>query len=48
VGKVVLTELVHRFIMNGKRLDAPGMGTFEVAGAKITAWRNYFCPGAHE
>ena len=48
VGNVVLTELVHRFIMNGKRLDAPGMGTFEVAGDKITAWRNYFCPGAHE
>ena len=47
-GNVVLTELVHRFIMNGKRLDAPGMGTFEVAGDKITAWRNYFCPGAHE
>jgi hypothetical protein len=23
-------------------LDAPGMGTFEVTGDKITAWRAYF------
>jgi limonene-1,2-epoxide hydrolase len=44
-GNVVLTEFVHRFIMSGKRRDDPGMGTFEVAGDKITAWRNYFYAG---
>jgi len=24
------------------------MGTFEVTGDKITAWRNYFYAGAHD
>ena len=33
---------------NGKTLDAPGMGTFEVTGDKITAWRDYFYTGAHD
>src|SRR5262245_574463 len=46
-GNVVLTERVDRFIMNGEKLEAPGMGIFEVAGDKITAWRDYFCPFAH-
>jgi len=41
-GNVVLTERVDRFIYQGKPLDAPGMGAFEVAGDKITAWRDYF------
>ena len=47
-GNVVPAEFVHRFITNGTRLDPPGMGTFEVAGDKIAAWRNYFYPGAHD
>ena len=46
-GNVVLTERVDRFIINGKRLDAPGMGVFEIEGDKIAAWRDYFCPCAH-
>jgi limonene-1,2-epoxide hydrolase len=41
-GNVVLTERVDRLIYNGKPVDAPGMGTFEVSGDKITAWRDYF------
>jgi limonene-1,2-epoxide hydrolase len=41
-GNVVLTERVDRFIYNGRPLDAPGMGAFEVSGDKITAWRDYF------
>jgi limonene-1,2-epoxide hydrolase len=45
-GNVVLTERVDRLIYNGKSLDAPGMGAFEVAGHKITAWRDYFDTGA--
>ena len=42
VGNVVLTERVDRLIYNGKPVDAPGMGAFEVSGDKITAWRDYF------
>ena len=41
-GNVVLTERVDRLIYNGKPVDAPGMGAFEVSGDKITAWRDYF------
>jgi limonene-1,2-epoxide hydrolase len=41
-GNVVLTERVDRLIHKGKPVDAPGMGTFEVSGDKITAWRDYF------
>jgi limonene-1,2-epoxide hydrolase len=39
---VVLTERVDRFLINGKWLELPVMGTFEVAGGKIAAWRDYF------
>jgi limonene-1,2-epoxide hydrolase len=41
-GNVVLTERVDHLIIDGKTIDAPGMGTFEVNGDKITAWRDYF------
>jgi limonene-1,2-epoxide hydrolase len=47
-GNVVLTERVDRFIYKGAPIDAPGMGAFEIAGDKITAWRDYFAPGDHE
>ena len=43
-GNVVLTERMDRFVIDGKELEAPGMGAFEVAGNKITAWRDYFAP----
>jgi limonene-1,2-epoxide hydrolase len=33
-GNVVLTERVDHLIIDGKTLDAPGMGTFEVSGDK--------------
>lgn len=39
---VVLTERVDRFLINGKWVELPVMGTFEVAGNKINAWRDYF------
>jgi limonene-1,2-epoxide hydrolase len=39
---VVLTERVDRFLINGKWVELPVMGAFEVAGGKITAWRDYF------
>jgi limonene-1,2-epoxide hydrolase len=41
-GGVVLTERVDRFLINGKWLELPVMGTFEVVGGKISAWRDYF------
>ena len=42
---VVLTERVDHLIWNGQQHDAPGMGTFEVKGDKITAHRDYFGSG---
>ena len=39
---VVLTERVDRFLINGKWVELPVMGTFEIAGGKVTAWRDYF------
>ena len=39
---VVLTERNDRFHVNGKWLELPVMGVFEVVDGKITAWRDYF------
>lgn len=39
---VVLTERVDRFMINGKWIALPVMGTFEVENTKIKAWRDYF------
>lgn len=41
-GNAVLTERVDRFVLNGKEVALPVMGTFEFANGKITAWRDYF------
>lgn len=42
-GSTVLTERVDRFTVNGKKIELPVMGTFEVdAEGKISAWRDYF------
>lgn len=40
-GKV-LTERVDRFHIGGKWIELPVMGTFELAGGRISAWRDYF------
>jgi limonene-1,2-epoxide hydrolase len=45
---VVLTERVDHFLYDGKRIDARVMGTFEVTGDKITAWRDYFDTSADQ
>ena len=42
VGDVVLTERVDRFISADKTIELPVMGTFEIVGGKIAAWRDYF------
>lgn len=41
-GNVVLTERIDHFSFDGHPIDARVMGAFEVAGDKITAWRDYF------
>jgi limonene-1,2-epoxide hydrolase len=42
-GNAVLTERVDVFTLaDGRRIELPVMGTFEVLGGKITAWRDYF------
>ena len=41
-GDVVLTERIDRFEVGGKKIELPVMGTFEIAGGKIAAWRDYF------
>lgn len=42
-GNVVLTERVDRFVVNGKTIELPVMGTFELDNdGRIVAWRDYF------
>ena len=41
-GPVVMTERVDVFKLSGKSFELPVMGTFEVNGGKINAWRDYF------
>lgn len=42
-GNKVLTERVDAFDMpNGKRIELPVMGTFEIENGQIRAWRDYF------
>ena len=41
-GSVVMTERVDVFTFPTTTIELPVMGTFEVAGDKITAWRDYF------
>ena len=41
-GNVVLTERVDAFITSTVTIELPVMGTFEVKGDKIAAWRDYF------
>ena len=41
-GPVVMTERVDTFAVSGRSFELPVMGTFEVSGGKINAWRDYF------
>ena len=38
----VLNERTDRFLMNGRWVELPVMGIFELRDGKITAWRDYF------
>ena len=37
-------ERFDHWIVNGKPIDTPVMGAYEVLDQKITAWREYFIP----
>jgi limonene-1,2-epoxide hydrolase len=41
-GPIVMTERVDVFQLPGKSFELPVMGTFEISGGKISAWRDYF------
>jgi limonene-1,2-epoxide hydrolase len=41
-GPIVMTERVDVFKLPYKSFELPVMGTFEVTGGKINAWRDYF------
>lgn len=41
-GPVVMTERVDVFTLPSKTFELPVMGTFEISGGKINAWRDYF------
>ena len=46
VGNVVLTERVDLLTIQGKTIEIPVMGTFELTDdGKIAAWRDYFDMG---
>jgi limonene-1,2-epoxide hydrolase len=37
-----MTERIDVFTLAGRSFELPVMGTFEVNGDKIQAWRDYF------
>ena len=39
---VVLTERTDRFLVRGKWIELPVMGSFTIRGGRISAWRDYF------
>jgi limonene-1,2-epoxide hydrolase len=41
-GDVVLTERVDTFTIGQVVAPLPVMGTFEISGGRISAWRDYF------
>ena len=42
-GDVVLTERIDAFTLpDGRTIELPVSGTFEISGGKIAAWRDYF------
>jgi limonene-1,2-epoxide hydrolase len=47
-GHVVLMERFDHWIVNGKPIDTPVMGTYEVKNQKITAWIDTPVMGIYE
>lgn len=46
-GDVVVAERVDRTLANGKPIDLPCCGVFEMKDGKIAAWRDYFDLGTY-
>ncbi|MGI9603066.1 MAG: SgcJ/EcaC family oxidoreductase [Acidimicrobiales bacterium] len=44
-GDLVMNERTDTLVINGKTVALPVMGTFEMEGDKIKAWRDYFDAG---
>jgi limonene-1,2-epoxide hydrolase len=40
--RIVMTERVDRFVIDGEPFSLPVMGIFEIVDDKISAWRDYF------
>jgi limonene-1,2-epoxide hydrolase len=41
-GPIVMTERTDVFTLSGRSFELPVMGSFEISGDKIQAWRDYF------
>jgi limonene-1,2-epoxide hydrolase len=41
-GPIVMTERTDVFMLRGRSFELPVMGSFEINGDKIHAWRDYF------
>jgi limonene-1,2-epoxide hydrolase len=41
-GSVVMTERTDVFVLPTTTIELPVMGTFELTGNRISAWRDYF------
>ena len=39
---IVFTERIDKFTMNGRTVELPIAGVFELSSGKISAWRDYF------
>ena len=43
---VVMNERTDKLVMDGRTVELPVMGVFELSGGKIAGWRDYFDMGA--
>ena len=41
-GDLVMVERVDRTVVDGKQVDLPCVGVFEMENGKIKVWRDYF------
>jgi limonene-1,2-epoxide hydrolase len=41
-GDAVLTERIDRVVVDGRAIELPVMGVFEVLYGRVAAWRDYF------
>ncbi len=46
-GNLVMAERVDRIIINGKSVNLPCCGVFEMRDGKIALWRDYFDLGTY-